>query len=230
MTTNNLKQTLTGMLLFTSLILTINHSQASTIPSVLSDTANHGSPNNTNHYNNNDCTKRLLQFTGAGHILGFGNEGMISVTKSRILKLSFVNANRVCPVSDTNNSKKNDTTFAKSLTHITYKNIWDGITLVYESNGSNLISSSYILDFSKKGVQANSIRFNCNRSLKIDNNGNLEISYENGKQTLIAPVAWQETAQGLKTVWVSFVLFSEHEFGFSLGEFKSGIPVVIAQP
>ena len=171
----------------------------------------------------NNGTK-LLQFTSAGQVLGFNIDGVIVASASHMLKINFVNSNAVTPEADNAASGENMTGKAPALGSITYNNLWNGVTVVYQASGTSIAKSTY---FVEDGSQVDSIRLGYNHSVQTDKNGNLNIAFKDGTIVESAPVAWQEINGQKKPVTVSYVLLGEREVGFSVRDYIPGIPVVI---
>ncbi len=168
----------------------------------------------------------LLQFTSQDHIVGFRSDGVYVASARHALTTKFLNANTVTPISDSN-SEVDAAGKVPALSKVTYKNIWNGIDAVYEGGKEEIMKSTYFVDITKKGVSAKSILLRYNRPLKIDTNGNLQISFDNGIMTEKAPIAWQETPTGRHPVPVSFKLYRKNVVGFRLGDYLPNIPIVI---
>src|SRR6185369_1652190 len=146
-----------------------------------------------------------LQFTSQGHVLGFKDNGVIVASARHALKVDFLGSKGVTPKSD---SAANDTDKVQSLSRVTYQNIWNGVTAEYSADGKSVVKSSYDLD---DGARASNIRLGYNRPVKLDQQGNLVVSFEDGTLTESAPIAWQEIGGQRKSVKVSYALHSEHE-------------------
>ncbi len=168
----------------------------------------------------------LLQFTSQNHILGFRSDGVYVASSRHALTTKFLEANTVTPLSDIN-ADVDASGKLPALSKVTYKNIWNGITAVYEGEKDSLMKSTYVVDITKKGVTPNSIRLRYNRPIQIDSNGDLQIAFEDGIMTENAPVAWQETPTGRQTVAVSFKLYRKNVIGFSLGKYLPHLPIII---
>jgi len=169
----------------------------------------------------------LLQFTSAGHVLGFGEDGVIVASARHMLRTDFLDARAVSPEADGEVSGGSSAGAVPPLGRVTYRNLWDGVTVVYEASGGAVAKSTYYIDVTEEGVRVDLIRLGYNRPVQIDEKGNLLIIYEDGTMVESAPVAWQETEGGRKPVTVTYDLRGEREVGFSLGDYAPGIPVVI---
>lgn len=170
---------------------------------------------------------KLLQFTSAGHVLGFTGDGVIVASARHMLRIDFLNSRAVAPEADNAVSGESSAGAARPLGRVTYRDVWDGVTVVYEASGASIVKSTYYVDTTKEGVPVDRIRLGYNRPVQIDEKGNLLVTYEDGTIVEGAPVAWQETEGGRKPVTATYVLRGEGEVGFSLGDYTPGIPVVI---
>ncbi|MFC2003838.1 SBBP repeat-containing protein, partial [Chloroflexota bacterium] len=181
-----------------------------------------------NAFSTADTNDGLLQFTSAGHVLGFSEDGVIVASARHMLRTDFLNAREVSPEADSEVSGERSADAISPLGRVTYRNLWDGVTVVYEANGASIMKSTYYIDATKEVVvQVNRIRLGYNCPVQIDENGNLHMIYEDGTMVEDAPVAWQETESGRKPVAVTYELCGEREVGFSLDDYTPGIPVVI---
>ena len=124
----------------------------------------------------NDGAK-LLQFTSAGHVLGFTDNSVIVASASHMLKIDFLNSRAVTPEADNAASGESSSGAALALGRVTYQNLWDGVTAVYEASGTSIVKSTYYVE---DGNQVDNIRLGYNHPVQIDENGNLSITYEDG--------------------------------------------------
>ena len=187
-----------------------------------------GAPVNALGSAGTDGGETLLQFTSAGHVLGFRADGVIVASARHMLRIDFLDAGAVVPEADGEVSPESNTGTAAPLGRVTYRNIWDGVTAVYEASGGAIVKSTYYVEATDEGVAVDRIRLGYNRPVRIDEQGNLVLTFEDGTISEGAPVAWQETEGGGRTpVRVSYVLRGEREVGFSLGDHAPGIPVII---
>ncbi len=169
----------------------------------------------------------FLQFASAGHVLGFSKDGVIVASASHMLKIDFLNSNAVIPEAENGASGESSTGNAPALGRVTYREVWDGVTVVYEASNTSIAKITYFLDTTKEGTPVDRIRLGYNRPVHIDEKGNLIINYENGTLIEGSPLAWQEIEGRRKPVTASYILRGEREVGFSLGDYVPGIPVVI---
>jgi hypothetical protein len=172
----------------------------------------------------------LLQFTVKGHVLGFGKKNMIIATGDHALRIEFLNAKPVFPENlGTFPDMGKNLLKTDSLGKITYADLWDGITLVYERHDSGLIKSTYTVQPGQvcSSNPVDQIRLRYNVPVEVDVNGNLVFHFEKGQMKESRPVAWQEIRRNKIPVDVSFCLFDEQEVGFEVESYDPRYPLVI---
>jgi uncharacterized delta-60 repeat protein len=175
-------------------------------------------------------TDEMLQFTSGGHILGFRKGEVFIASVDHALRIEFVNARAVSPVSEgVCSDAKNNQKAAKSLERVTYSDLWDGVTLMYERHNSGVVKSTYIIQPSETSTArpVNQIILRYNMPVALDERGNMVISFGTGQMIESHPVAWQEIEGKQRPVEVSFRLLSEREVGFAVGSYNSQFPLVI---
>jgi len=165
--------------------------------------------------------KDLLQFTSGNHILAFSTGSVRLASGTHMLKVDFIGGNKVVPVSKEGASSEGK---AQPLTRVTYPNAWDGIDIAYEKGKTSIVKSTYTVSSGKK---PSSIRLGYNRPLSVDKNGNLVITYDTGRMTESKPLAWQIIEGQKKPVMVAYNLYTDHELGFTVGDYDKSLPLVI---
>jgi len=157
----------------------------------------------------------LLQFTSAGHILGFASGSMLAATGSHALHVDFVGANPVQPLSQSTTGQQsnllnmNESFFkeqpvlqksetlsqqgidqrAAPLGQVTYPNLWDGISLDYSAAPDSIYMTTYHIS---AGANPADIRLHYNTPLTLNPDGSLSITFQTGAMSESAPIAWQE--------------------------------------
>jgi hypothetical protein len=84
----------------------------------------------------------MIQYQAGGHIFGFTAEGVLIASGTHALRLEFVGAIRVQPVSQGNGFEKEDASAireAPPLTEVSYPGLWPGITLKYEGKIGSVV-------------------------------------------------------------------------------------------
>jgi hypothetical protein len=170
---------------------------------------------------------KLVQFTSGGHVLGFSSDSVFIASSDHMLKTEFIGSNAITPEIEAEAPAENSAGTASPLGKVTYNNVWDDVTLVYEASPGAILKSSYYINATEKGVPVERILLDYNHPLSIDENGNLVIAYETGTMVQSAPVAWQEIDGQIQPVTAAFVLYGEREVGFSLGDYDADNTVVL---
>jgi hypothetical protein len=175
-------------------------------------------------------TADLLQFTAGGHVLGFRKGEMFIAAGDHALSVEFVNARRASPEEKiaTSNPEKSPRA-ARPLGKVAYNDLWDGVTLVYENHGAGVVKSSYHVEAG--GIKAvdrvDQIRLRYNVPVKVDEAGDLILSFKTGEMRESRPVAWQELGGNRVPVEVTYRLRGGQEVGFKAGSYDSRYPLVI---
>jgi hypothetical protein len=79
-----------------------------------------------------------LQFTSAGHVLGFSSGGVMIAFADHLLKTEFMNASPIEPNSDSAGEGNRD------FSRVAYYGLWKGVDLVYETSPGTILKSSYL--------------------------------------------------------------------------------------
>jgi hypothetical protein len=167
----------------------------------------------------------LLQFTAAGHVLGFQAWGVYVATGDHMLRVEFAGASGVLPVADQMPIGDGQ---AQPLGRVSYTDLWPGVSLSYERVAGGIMQSNYLL---APGADVGQIRLRYNTPVEIEAGGSLRIGYETGQMHESAPVAWQEVNGEHIPVEVTFSLvdasISNSVVGYSLGPYNSDYPLII---
>ena len=170
----------------------------------------------------------LLQFTAGGHVLGFRKDGVFVASADHALGIEFVNARPVSPVAaDLSTEKARQA--AQPLSKVTYRNLWDRVTLSYEKHGPGVVKSTYHVQpaGTDAGNPVDQIRLRYNAPVKVDSSGSLVFSFATGQMRESRPVAWQEIDGQKVPVDVAYRLLSEQEVGFTALSYDSRYPLTI---
>jgi hypothetical protein len=168
---------------------------------------------------------RMLQCTSGRHVLGFRSQKMFVAGADHALKVEFLGARSVFPKARKKSAtSQHQARVSNPLEVVTYSNLWDGITLVYESCEGGVVKSTYhIAPGTAQAGRVTSpverIRLRYNVPVRLDDKGNLTMSFETGQMVESAPVAWQEMGGRRVPVSVSYLLLGQHEVGFSVGDY-----------
>jgi len=157
--------------------------------------------------------KHILQFTSNGHVVGFASDGIYAVGGSHALHIEFAGRRLTKPVSDVASS---DAHQIRSLSKVTYRNLWDGVTLSYDLPKGAIARSTYRVE---PQAEVNSIRLRYNAPVSVQGNGTLRIDFKSGWMSESAPQAWQESNGRSMPVQIAFVSRGEKEIGFAVGDY-----------
>jgi hypothetical protein len=138
-------------------------------------------------------TDELLQFTAGGHVLGFRIGEIFIASGDHTLKVEYVKARPVSPVEEAKpTGSGNNRQTAQPLGKVTSRDLWDGVTLVYERHGSGVAKSTYYVQPEGAGAidSVERIRIRYNVPMNVDRNGDLILSFAAGEMRESWPVAW----------------------------------------
>jgi hypothetical protein len=175
-------------------------------------------------------TDEMLQFTAGGHILGFRKGDVFIASGDHALRIEFVNARPISPVNERiSHDTENNRQIAEPLGRVSYSDLWDGVTLVYERDGTGVVKRTYTIQ--PAGTDASNpvdrIRLRYNIPVAVEGSGNLVFSFETGQMRESRPVAWQEIEGEHIPVEVSFRSLREKEVGFKVESHDPQFPLVI---
>jgi hypothetical protein len=177
-----------------------------------------------------ETADEMLQFISEGHILGFRKGDVVIASGNHALRIEFIDARTVSPMTEeialdtVNNSKA-----VTPLGSVTYRDLWDGVTLVYERHSSSLVKSTYSVQPSGSALSSpvDRIRLRYNVPVIIDDSGNLAFSFETGQMRESRPLAWQEINGKKVPVEVTYRLIGAQEVGFTASSYDPRHPLVI---
>lgn len=172
-----------------------------------------------------DQKGEFIQFTAAGHVLGFTKRNYYVANPDHMLHVKFVGATDVAPMglsiqkTDDENSQ---------LDSVAYFGLWPGINLRYELVDQGIAMSTWEI---APEANVNQIRLRYNSPVSIKADGSIVIQYENGWLYESAPVAWQNIEGKLYNVKITFHLFETTEkesiVGFNVGDYNHAYPLLI---
>jgi predicted secreted hydrolase len=171
----------------------------------------------------------LLQFTAGDHVLGFGINSLYVASADHMVKVDLVSTRSVAPVVEAGaaSAEAGAPGMAPPLGRVTYPQVWDGVTVVYEGMHGGLVKSTYRIEPGTQGLPVDQIRLAYNRPVQLDGKGDLAIRYDTGQMVEQAPVAWQEIGGAKKPVAVSYRLHGAKEVGFKVEAYDPAFPLVI---
>ena len=175
-------------------------------------------------------TDKMLQFVSGDHVLGFRKGDMFIASGVYALRIEFVNARPVSPADegvslDTENNRQD----VKLLGRVSYRDLWDGVTLVYEKHNTGVVKSTYTVQPRSFGGASpvDRIRLRYNVPVAVDDRGNLIFPFETGQMKESRPVAWQKIEGKHIPVEVSFRALGEREAGLKVGPYDPRFSLVI---
>lgn len=170
-----------------------------------------------------------LQFpTSDGHVLGFGTDSVVVASSRHMLRVEFVGTDPVTPVSqDHQPGATGELEEALPVQQVTYSERWPGVSVTYDVHPGSLFKNTYTVEAGLEGSPTDQIQLRYNRPVRLDEHGNLIVSFETGAMTESAPVAWQDIAGSRVPVPVSWKLLGEDEVGFRVGDYAPEFPLVI---
>lgn len=112
-----------------------------------------------------------------------------------------------------------------TYSEVVYREAWKGIDMVWHRNQSNLEYDFVV----KPGASPSRVRFQLTgaEKLHIDDAGNLVAQTTVGDAIQKAPVIYQDTQEGRRTIPGKFVLKSDDEVGFEVSDYDRSKPLVI---
>jgi hypothetical protein len=175
-------------------------------------------------------TDEMIQYTAGGHVLGFRKAEMFIASGDHALRVEFVNASPVSPGEEAKSLDPEENYAGEQpLGRVSYSDLWDGVTLVYEKQGSGVVKSTYHIQPVGAGTidPVGQIRLRYNVPVKLDDNGDLVLSFATGEMRESRPVAWQEIERKRVPVEVTYRLRGGQEVGFKAGSYDRRYPLVI---
>lgn len=176
---------------------------------------------------------KMLQFVSGQHVLGFLPDKFYVGAVGHAFSVEFLNARNVNPEKGNDPSVPgNKSKPSSQLEAITYPDLWNGVTLVVENRKNAVAKSTYYI--APHGTQdgqisspSEQIRLRYSVPVRLDQKGNLVMSFATGEMIESAPVAWQEIDGKRIQVEASYKLLDNHEIGFNLLDYNPLFPLVI---
>ncbi|MCX6565099.1 MAG: SBBP repeat-containing protein [Candidatus Aminicenantes bacterium] len=178
------------------------------------------------------ATADLLSYTAGGHVFGFRKGGMAIASRDHALQVKFMNSRGVAPEEKTAVSipEKNPRA-ARPLGQVAYNELWDGVTLIYENDDDGGVRSRYQIEGAgaKEADTIGRIGLRYNVPVRVNEAGDLILSFKTGEMRESRPVAWQEIEGRRVPVEVTYDLRGKQEVGFKTGNHDSRYPMAIIQ-
>ncbi len=170
-----------------------------------------------------ELDNNLLQFKAGNHILGFAPAKVYLASIDHALTIEFLGTKGVMPKTVGDSRVSDSETTAQSLNKVVYQNLWDGISLKYESAKDGLTESTYQV---APGADVSKIRLQYNVPAEKQENGSLKFRFQKGILSESAPIAWQEIGGKRIQVAVAFKVTGD-EVGFIIGKYDFNKPLII---
>ena len=171
-----------------------------------------------------------LQFRSGGHVLGFLDDAVVVASGSHAFRVEFVSPRPVKPEAATPSGQSTEPTGgAPALGRVVYRELWDGVSAVYEGAAGAVVKSTYHVRAAggSASIPADAIRLRYNVPVEIDEDGSLAAAFPAGVMRESRPVAWQEIDGAKVPVDVAYRLTGEREVGFAVGAHDTRHPLVI---
>jgi hypothetical protein len=165
----------------------------------------------------------MLQFTAGGHVLGFLPTKAYLASLDHALSVEFLGTPGIMPESTGTEPITGTLNKAPTLRKVLYQNLWEGISLTYESTQDGITESTYHI---APGADVAQIRLRYNVPVSAQKDGSLKFAFERGYLTESKPIAWQEINGKRTPVTVAFKV-SRDEVGFSVGDYNPREPLII---
>jgi hypothetical protein len=166
----------------------------------------------------------MLQFKAGGHVLGFQPNKAYLAGLDHALSIEFLGTPGVVPMSDsTVSAATSNMTKAPAMSTVRYQDLWDNISLTYESTKDGITESTYHV---APGGDVSKIRLRYNVPVEPQEDGSLKFKFDTGYLIESSPVAWQEIGEKHVPVKVAFRVV-DGEVGFSAGLYNCSYPLII---
>lgn len=183
---------------------------------------NSAKPVNATHLQSDSALESPLQFSSHGHVLAFRSGDWFLSNGAYALGMTFLDAQRVTPHSDTPAAMENG--HAAPFRQVVYENLWRGITLTYRTAPQGLVESVYEL---APFANPDAIRLKYNAPVTLNADGTLTTRFETGEITESAPLAWQVVNGLRQPVDVKFRASADSTVSFALGAYDPSAPLYL---
>ena len=169
------------------------------------------------------AASNMLQFKAGGHVLGFQPNKAYLAGLDHALSIEFLGTPGVMPTAASSAATTGNMTSAPTLSTVLYQNLWEGISLTYESTKDGITESTYQI---APGGDISKIRLRYNVPVELQADGSLRFKFDKGYLIESSPVAWQEIGGKRVPVTVAFRL-SDGEVGFRMDRYDPSYPLII---
>jgi hypothetical protein len=165
----------------------------------------------------------MLQFKAGGHVLGFRPNKAYLAGLDHVLSVEFLETPGVMPTAASTAPATGNMIKVPALSTVRYQNLWDNISLTYESTKDGITESTYHV---APGGDVSKIRLRYNVPVESQVDGSLKFKFDSGHLIESSPVAWQKIGEKQVPVTVAFRV-SSGEVGFSVGQYDRSYPLII---
>ena len=162
-----------------------------------------------------------LQFVSGNHVLGFQPGLMYLAGADHALRIEFVGAWARKPQAS--GPERSLAGKPPPFVEAIYHDLWDGVTLVYESRPGMLVKSTYHVKPGNPSA-VKKIRLKYNRPVRVAANGSLIIDFENGQMVESKPLAWQDIDGRRVMVEAAWRSMAGRGAGFEVGAYDPTTP------
>ena len=106
--------------------------------------------------------------------------------------MEFLGTPGVIPTTAGNGQETGNKSKTPSLRKVVYEDLWEGISLMYESREGGIAESAYHIG---PGGDVSKIRLRYNVAVEAQGDGSLKFKFDTGYLTESSPVAWQEIGE-----------------------------------
>lgn len=162
----------------------------------------------------------LLQFKQSNHVIGFAPDSIYAASGDHVLRIEFTGAGNILPEP----AYAEGFETASSMRQVAYRNLWQGIDLVYEPAANGIVESTWSI---APGIDPGRIQMRYNSTVKIEENGSLRIDFASGWMQESSPIAWQDIEGKRHAVSVAFRKIDDNAIGFAIGDYDPDYPLKI---
>jgi hypothetical protein len=116
---------------------------------------------------------------------------------------------------------------ASKFGEITYHAPWPGVDVVYETGGSKIAKSNYLLAPGFTSATIEQIVLDYHQPVRLNAHGQLVIAHPGGEFVESAPIAWQEVGGEKRWVQAQFQFRDKTRVGFRIQAASSAYPLII---
>ena len=198
--------------------------------------ANVGQWNKSIHYISKTNNYTLYLFDSEAYLSFNDNVNKEEFNPGTIIGMKLKGGNQKPEISGLNEVKKKTNyykgsnpnqwfTGIKNYAAVKYKNVYPGIDLVFYSNNGHL---EYDFIISPSGnVRDICLEFELSESISIDKNGKLILSKKENNIFFNSPKSYQNIEEKKQSIPSEFVLLSENQVGFHVGDYNPDYPLII---